>query len=48
MIRNKISFIFAIWCAMFFVLDIILQKDALTIGVALFATIVNGMSAFED
>ena len=48
MIRDKISFVLAIWCAMFFVLDIILQKDAITTGVALFATIINGISAFED
>ena len=48
MIRDKISFCLAILCGIFLVIDIILQKDALTIGIALVATIVNFMSAFDD
>lgn len=48
MIRNKISFCFGILCLIGLVMGIIIQEDALIIGIVLVATVVNFISAFDD
>lgn len=48
MIKNKISFCLGILCLICLVIDIVLQKDALTIGIVLVAIVVDFMSAFDD